>query len=121
MEALSVISAATRFLGNLSGRKSDQASAAISAVQKAIHESEKYFICLAQGEQRSREKEHFVSDFWVAAAEPVRRVDEEFSGWCDSKAYYWLTRDSYTENDIRQLNIGLEVMNKRLQKLMKES
>ncbi|MRT06988.1 hypothetical protein GJV05_03070 [Pantoea agglomerans] len=121
MEALSVISAATKFLGHISGRKSDQASAAIAAVQKALHESEKYFICLSQGEQRSIEKEHLVSDLWVAAAEPVRRVDEEYAGWCSNKAYYWLTRDSYTENDIKQLNIGLEVMNKRLQKLMKES
>lgn len=121
MEALSVISAATKFLSNLSGRKSDQASIAIAAVQKAIHESEKYFICLAQGEQRSREKEHLVSDLWVAAAEPVRRVDQEFAEWCSRKAYYWLNRESYTENDIKQLSIGLEVMNRRLRELMIKS
>lgn len=124
MEGAAVVGFLGRFLGVVSAseaRKSDQVSAAILAVQIALHESEKYFLCIERGEARSREKEHEVSDLWIKASEPVRRVDTEFASWCRYKATYWLSRDSYAEDDIKQLNIGLENMSLRLQRLIDEN
>ncbi|WP_290557434.1 MULTISPECIES: hypothetical protein [unclassified Leclercia] len=120
MSALSILTAVSRFINQFQARKSDQTSEAIRAVLKALHESEKYFICLEKGASRDTGKEHDISNLWIEAAEPVRRVDREFSDWCRFKAKYWLTRDSYTADDIKQLNIGLDTMNRRLHKLMDE-
>ncbi|MEH5098376.1 hypothetical protein PO486_10845 [Atlantibacter hermannii] len=120
MNALSILTAVSRFIKQFQARKSDHTSEAINAVLKALHESEKYFICLEKGSPRNTEKEHDISNLWIEAAEPVRRVDREFSDWCRYKARYWLTRDSYTTDDIKQLNIGLDTMNRRLHQLMDE-
>lgn len=118
MGPASVITSVGRFINNLRFRRSDQTSEAIACVSRALHESEKYFLLLEQGRERSEEKEHQISDLWEHAAEPVRRVDREFSSWCRYKARYWLTRDRYTPEEIKQLNIGLDNMNKRMHELM---
>jgi len=118
MGPASVISSIGSFINKLRFRRSDQTSEAIARVSKALHESEKYFTLLDQGRERSEEKEHQISDLWESAAEPVRRVDREFSSWCRYKARYWLTRDRYSPEEIKQLNIGLDNMNKRMHELM---
>lgn len=118
MNPVSVLQALHRAISTFEARKSDQTSEAIKVVSKALHESEKYFICLDKGSARDIEKEHSISNLWIEAAEPVRRVDREFSSWCRYKATYWLTRDSYDDDEIKQLNIGLETMNRRLQQLI---
>lgn len=121
MNPTSVLAAIHRAVSTFEARKSDQTSEAIKAVSKAIHESEKYFIGLEKGSERQLDKEHLISDLWIDAAEPVRRVDREFSSWCRYKASYWLTRDSYNSDEIKQLNIGLETMRRRLQQLMDQN
>jgi hypothetical protein len=120
MNPLSVLNSIRRAISTFEARKSDQTSEAIRAVSRALHESEKYFIGIEKGSFRDADKEHYISDLWIDAAEPVRRVDRVFSEWCRFKARYWLSRDSYTPDDIKQLNIGLETMNRKLQQLMDE-
>lgn len=121
MSPFSILASIRRAIRNFEARKSDQTSEAIRAVSRALHASEKYFISLGHGDARDINKEHCISDLWIEAAEPVRRVDPVFSEWCRYKASYWLTRDSYSPDEIKQLNIGLETMNQRLHKIINEA
>lgn len=110
----------TSFFGALNGaknRQDDLFSAARSSVGKAIHETEKYFLVLANGGERIKANEDNISDLWQAAAEPVRRVDAQFADWCECKAEYWLSPDRYTRQEVKELNITLEGLRRRLQDL----
>lgn len=49
MNPVSVLQALHRAISTFEARKSDQTSEAIKVVSKALHESEKYFICLDKG------------------------------------------------------------------------
>lgn len=101
----------------LGREKEKQATEAIRALTKAIHETEIYFSELKCGVERDKAREVQLSRYWSESAEPVRLIDREFSDLCGLKARYWLFPDHYDRESVKDLHITLEGMNAELQKL----
>lgn len=100
------------------GRENEkQATEAIRALTKAIHETEIYFSEREHGLERDKAREVQLSRYWSEAAEPVRLIDRQFSDLCALKARYWLFPDHYDRESVKALHITLEGMNAGLQKL----
>lgn len=98
-------------------RRSDLNSHAIEALSKAIFEVEKYYRDIRLGETPSRERETKIAECWREAAEPVRRVDASFSMICERKVYLWLNPSEYSRQDIKDYEMSLESIRRRLQEL----
>ncbi|WP_420777946.1 hypothetical protein [Kosakonia cowanii] len=102
-------------------RRSELNSKAIESLSRAIFEVEKYYRDLSLGEVASREKETKISEYWMLAAEPVRRVDPHFASICERKVYYWLNPSQYSRQDILDFEMSLESVKIKLQELKENS
>ncbi|MNG60922.1 hypothetical protein D3C81_18030 [compost metagenome] len=97
--------------------KNPNLSPAITALTKAVHETEMYFRDRRKGKERDALREDELSRLWSASAEPVRLVDAQLSELCRYKASYWLFSENYSREEVVELQITLEGMNANLQKL----
>jgi hypothetical protein len=98
-------------------RRSDLNSNAIESLSKAIFEVEVYYRDLRLGKPESRERETAIAEFWRAAAEPLRRVDQDFAQICERKVYYWLNPSQYSRQDVLDFEMSLEGVKTKLQQL----
>ncbi len=98
-------------------QKNPNLSPAITALTKAVHETEMYFKDRGKGKERDTLREDELSRLWSASAEPVRLVDAQLSELCRYKASYWLFPENYSRGEVVELQITLEGMNANLQKL----
>lgn len=97
----------------LGRRRGERVDAAVTAVGKALVETQLYLRDLARGIDRSQQKEDDIVRWWTAAAEALRHCDKDFAHWAAIKAKYWLEPDRWAQGDPAMREIGIERISSR--------
>ena len=85
---------------------------ALRAVSNALNETSIYFRDRENGSQRNYDREELLVKCWSAAAIPLRHFDSELARICESKAEYWVSPDSYSDDERENLGIRLDDVRK---------
>lgn len=95
-------------LQNLSRDRRGLKDNALRAISHALNETYLYYEDLSQGMSRDRDIERQLSNYWAAAAIPLRHIDEEVAMICEHKAEFWVNPDNWTADQIAQHGIALD-------------
>lgn len=105
-------------IATLSKDRRELKDSALRAISNALDETFLYYRDLDNGSQRNLEREALLSKYWSAAAIPMRHFDEQLSNICEHKSKYWVNPTNYNDNDIRELNIGLNDVRQAYRKML---
>jgi hypothetical protein len=81
---------------------------ALRAILVALDETYLYYRDIRHGKARNEDREALLARYWSAAAIPMHHIDANLARRCDMKAEYWINPENYTDDDIKELDIGLE-------------
>lgn len=59
-----------------------------------------------------------MSNYWTAAAIPIRHLNQDLAMTCEYKANYWLNPDNWTEDQIHEYGIALDGVRKKYRDLL---
>jgi hypothetical protein len=81
---------------------------ALRAISTALNETSLYYRDRIKGSARNLEREALLVKYWSAAAIPLRHFNAELAETCDQKSEYWLAPETYPEDEVVELGIGLD-------------
>ncbi len=93
---------------NLSKDKRELRDNALRSISHALNETYLYYSGLEKGNARDPDIEKQLSNYWAAAAIPIRHLDQNLSMTCEHKAHYWINPDNWDENQIQESGIALD-------------
>lgn len=93
---------------NLSKDQRELKDNALRSVSHALNETYLYYNSLSKGKVRDQDLENQLSNYWAAAAIPLRHIDENLAMTCEFKAEYWVNPDNWEEEQIIEHGIALE-------------
>jgi len=102
-----------RFVGllptveKMSSARQNKKDDALVAISKALNETYLYYRDIEGGKARNLETEGELSRLWAAAAIPLRHLDQELASVCEYKSEYWVNPDTWNDEKIKVLGIGL--------------
>ena len=105
-------------IATLSKDRRELKDSALRAISNALDETFLYYRDMDNGSPRNLEREALLSKYWSAAAIPMRHFDEQLSTICEHKSEYWINPTNYNDNDIRELNIGLNNVRQAYRKML---
>lgn len=105
-------------IAQLQKDKREIADKALSAVSLALNETFIYYRDFEASQTMDREREAQLVRLWSAAAIPLRHIDPELASICEKKAEYWLDPQSWDNQSIRELGIGLESVRDRYREML---
>jgi hypothetical protein len=91
---------------------------ALRSISHALNETYLYYGALEKDGQRDREVEKQLSRYWAAAAIPLRHVDQELASVCEYKSDYWVNPDSWDQEKVDRLGIGLKKVRNQYRALL---
>jgi len=95
-------------ISRLRAKDRELADKALSTVSHALNETCLYYRDVASGSVTDKERESLLVRAWAAAAIPLRHIDTELADICQHKSEYWLNPESWDQDRIKQLGIGLD-------------
>ena len=105
-------------IATLSKDRRELKDSALRAISNALDETFLYYRDMDNGSPINLEREALLSKYWSAAAIPMRHFDEQLSNICEHKSEYWINPTNYNDNDIRELNIGLDNVRQAYRKML---
>jgi len=85
-----------------------ESDAALSASSIALNATRLYWRDLDRGEQRNPETERQLVLYWSAAAIAIRHFDPDLAIRFEDKAEYWVSPESYSEQEVMDLGLHLD-------------
>ncbi|WP_025741919.1 hypothetical protein [Aquimarina pacifica] len=122
MDISFLLSGLTKILGpiaTLSKDRRELKDTALRAISMALNETQLYYRDLGKGNHRNDERESLLVKYWSAAAIPLRHFDIDLAERCQGKSEYWLSPENYDDNQIKELGIDLDTVNKAYKKLLR--
>lgn len=92
---------------------------ALRAISHALDETYLYYRDLEHGRLQNRDKEAMLVKYWSAAGISLRHFDQRLARICDDKAEYWVNPENYSNEDIQNLEIGLDNVRQAYKKMLK--
>ncbi|MDG5975623.1 hypothetical protein H010_10196 [Hydrogenophaga taeniospiralis CCUG 15921] len=105
-------------IATMAKEKRDLQDNALRSISHALQETKLYYRDLGLGKERSRDIESQLAKYWAAAAIPLRHIDQELAMNCENKAEYWLSPETFSEEDIKQMGIKLTDLSAAYRKLV---
>lgn len=112
----------TNILGPIATASKDRSQMkddALRAICHALDETYLYYRDIRNGDLPNRDKEAMLVKYWSAAGISLRHFDQELANICDNKAEFWLNPESYKNDDIENLGIGLDRVRQAYRKMLK--
>lgn len=103
---------------NLSKDKREIKDNALRSVSHALNETYLYYNGLSKGKPRNEDTEKQLSNYWAAAAIPLRHIDENLAMTCEFKAEYWVNPENWDEEQIIEHGIALDRLRKSYRKML---
>lgn len=103
---------------NLSKEKREIKDNALRAISHALNETYLYYASQDKGKQRNLDVEKQLSNYWAAAAIPLRHLDESLAMTCEYKAEYWVNPDNWSDEQIHKHGIALDSLRKQYRQLL---
>src|SRR5689334_1584671 len=75
---------------------------ALRSISHALSETYLYYQGLERGAVRNLETEAQLSQYWAAAAIPLRHLDQELAAVCEYKGEYWLNPEDWSPERVRE-------------------
>jgi len=116
--AITALSALLLYFQQERHRKTPVEQDALMKFQKALHETNKYIRKNKETSSRDHEKEEELSNLWVAVAIAIKSISKDLADRCYIKGEYWRAPESWTVDNIEESRIGLDGMEKELNKLI---
>lgn len=116
-----VIDGLIKLLGpvaTLSKERRELKDNALRAISTALNETFLYYRDLGKGLARNMDREAQLTNYWSAAAIPLRHFDEELANICDYKAEYWVNPEIYSDDEIKNLGIELNEVRSAYRKML---
>lgn len=101
-----------------SSLRRDMQDNALRAISHALNETFLYYRDIDTGKPRNPDIEAQLSRYWAAAAIPLRHIDRELAEICEYKSEYWVNPDTWNNEDIERLGIGLEKVRNQYRSLL---
>ena len=95
-------------IATLSKDKREIKDNALKAISSALRETKIYYRDIESGVPRCPEKEAGLVRLWGEAAIPLRHIDEELAIICVQKSEYWISPESWSQEEITQYKIKLQ-------------
>ena len=92
---------------DLSKDKRELKDNALRSVSHALNETYLYYSGLDKGKPKHEDTEKQLSNYWAAAAIPLRHLDQDLAMTCELKAEYWVNPDNWSEEQIHSHGIEL--------------
>lgn len=96
----------------------DMQDNALRAISHALNETFLYYRDIDAGNPRNPDIEAQLSRYWAAAAIPLRHLDPELATVCEYKSEYWVNPDTWSQEQVEQLGIGLEKVRDQYRSLL---
>ena len=106
-------------IATASKERSQMKDEALRAISHALDETYLYYRDRDHGRLQNRDKEAMLVKYWSAAAISLRHFDEQLARRCDNKAEYWVNPENYSNEDIQNLEIGLDGVRQAYRKMLK--
>jgi hypothetical protein len=103
---------------NLSKEKRELKDNALRSISHALNETYLYYSGLTKGKPRNEEIEKQLSNYWAAAAIPLRHLNENLAMTCEYKADYWVNPDNWTDEQIEEHEIALDLVRGKYRNLL---
>lgn len=117
-----ILQGLTNILGPIataSKERSQMKDEALRAINHALDETSLYYRDIGHGHLQNRDREAMLVKYWSAAAISLRHFDPDLAWRCDNKAEYWVNPENYSDDDIKDLGIGLESVRQAYKKMLK--
>ena len=112
------VSALLPTIEKLSVAKHEMKDNALRAISHALNETYLYYSAIEKGEQRNRDIEKQLSRYWATAAIPLRHIDQELASACEYKSEYWTNPESWDQEKVDELGIGLKKVRDKYRALL---
>lgn len=104
-------------ISTLSKEKRELKDNALRAISIALQETKIYYKFLERGAERNTDTESQLVRYWGAAAIPLRHIDEELAMICEHKAEFWISPETWSNEEIKSFGITLEDVTKAYRQL----
>ena len=104
-------------ISTLSKEKRELKDNAFRAISIALQETKLYYKSLERGGDKNMETEAQLVRYWGAASIPLRHIDEELAMVCEHKAEFWISPESWSDEDIKTFGIKLDDVTKAYRQL----
>ncbi len=105
-------------IAQLQKDRREVADRALSATSQALNETFLYYRDIETDQAIDAKREAELVRLWSAAAIPLRHIDSELASICEHKAAYWLKPDSWNNEQVVLLGIGLESVRDRYRAML---
>lgn len=95
-------------ISTLSKDKRELKDNALRAISIALQETKIYYKSLERGGERNIDAEAQLVRYWRAAAIPLRHIDEELAMICEHKAEFWISPETWSNEEIKSFGIKLQ-------------
>jgi len=102
-----------RPIQNLSNDKRAIKDNALRVISHALNETYLYYRDFDNDGQRDLGIEKQLSNYWAAAAIPLRHIDQDLAMTCEYKAEFWVNPENWTNEQIREHCIALDDLRKK--------
>jgi hypothetical protein len=106
-------------IATATNERSKMKDEALRSISFALDETYLYYRDIEHGNLPNRDKEAMLVRYWSAAAIGLRHFDANLAEICDKKSEYWIKPDNYSQNDIKELGIGLNNVRQVYRKMLK--
>ena len=91
---------------------------ALRAIMVALNETEFYYKRLEDKNNRSRDTEQKLSNYWATAAIFIRHFDQHLAEICQYKSEFWRNYENWTPEMIKKTGIELENVQKEYKRML---
>ena len=98
---------------NLSKDKRDLKDNALRAISHALNETYLYYRDIEKGKPINLDIQKQLSNYWAAAAIPLRHIDENLALICEMKSEYWVNPENWSNEQIHEHGIALDDLRKK--------
>ncbi|MNZ36999.1 hypothetical protein D3C78_544380 [compost metagenome] len=106
---------------NLSKDKRDLKDNALRAISHALNETFLYYRDIEHGKPQNLDIQKQLSNYWTAAAIPLRHIDENLALICEFKSEYWVNPENWSDEQIHEHGIALDDLKNKYKSMLAPS
>lgn len=107
-----------RPIQNLTNDKRAIKDNALRVISHALNETYLYYRNFYKDRQRDLGIEKQLSNYWAAAAIPLRHIDQDLAMTCEYKTEYWVNPENWTNEQIQEHCIALDDLRKKYRNML---
>jgi hypothetical protein len=91
---------------------------ALRVISHALNETYLYYRDYDNGKQRDLGIEKQLSNYWAAAAIPLRHIDQDLAMTCEYKVEYWVNPENWSSEQIHEHSIALADLREKYRNML---